>query len=396
MIFLGFGFSVHYFTSTGRHDPKDSIATYLAVGFLLGTVLAGVLTTLYQFDALGKTARDIPPLLFYASLIPLPLMGCLTILDRFIIGTSWFSLYNTISIGKIILRCVLLLICVGLLGTGLAGCVISILLTNLIMLLFIITVFWQRYRPRMTLHMRFVREGFGYGIRAYFGQLAVQANLRVDQFILGISASPSALGIYSVAVAMSEIINSIKVPVNIVLFNLISASRSESERRRLTRQVHRAMFIMTLLASLIAAVLGSWIIPLILGDNYASVTLPFLLLLPGVLLMVTPSTITKYLSGSGKVGTSSIIHVVGMIIGIVLYLIFIPMYECVGAAIACSLNYIAVAVTSIILYRRIIQPEPTGLFAFHWHDYNWISTQILSGLKRKNANIVATGAGTGK
>lgn len=380
--FFGFGAAVLYFTGSGRFGVKESTFTYICVGVLLGAILGIVLAVMFRFDALGKTAKEVPATLFYVALLKLPVEGGLIALDRLVVGTSWFSLYNWARLGKNILRSLLLLICVGLFGLGLAGAIGCLVISSFIVFLSFLIAFWKRFRPELVLNFRIIREGFHYGLKAYIGQLAVRANLRVDQFIIGISASAEVLGVYAVAITASEFLQMMTGPVNMVLFNRIAGSKVEKDRRYITDQVHRVMFLTKFLSVIIAAPCGYFFIPIVFGQEYAAASTLFMLLLPGAIVTITPNIITKYFSGIGMVGTSSMIYIIGMGIGMVFYGTFIPLFGSLGAAFACSLTYISVALASVFLYRRAIRPERDDLFSFRYSDFAWAQNQIIAGLQR--------------
>ena len=94
---------------------------------------------------------------------------------------------------------VMLLSVVVVLRLGMHGAVIGIVVNNLLLASGILIASIRRYRPKFSFNIQYVRESWQYGLKAWLAGLAGTTNLRLDQWVLGMVAAPSLLGIYGPA-----------------------------------------------------------------------------------------------------------------------------------------------------------------------------------------------------
>jgi O-antigen/teichoic acid export membrane protein len=204
--------------------------------------------------------------------------------------------------------------------------------------------------------------------------------LRLDQLILGMYAEPRALGIYSVAVTVSELIWIVPDSLGVVLFNRLAREQHMDVARKLVARVHRILFgTMAALAIALGASSG-WLIQHLYGQAFANAVVPLLWLLPGTVAMTTTKVLTKYLSANGMPGRSSLLQVGGMAVSVGWYLLLIPALGTVGAAIASLIGYVGTAFASVVLYRRGLRHDRGGLFSFSREDFEWVGHQLRSAL----------------
>lgn len=333
---------------------------------------------------LGETARQIPANCFWTVMIAQPLNGAQLMATRIPLGTGWYFLHNSFTIIGPVIRALLLLIFVVVFQEGLFGASLVLAIHPAIMLISLGAIFGMRYTVRFNLSWAFIRQGVGYGLRGWVGNLAVRANLRADQLILGIYHSPQALGLYSIAVSVTEILWMITDAAGIVLFVKVSSLKDEDARRKLISRIHRLSIFITF-SMAIVLFFASWrLIPLVYGSAYAESAWYVCLLLPGTIAMTTPKVLAKYFSGGGRPEITSIIQATGAILSIALYLLLIPGLGAYGAAIGASLGYMASAICGVIVYKSRVRPDPARLFFIGVDDARWIGRQI-SGAVLKTA-----------
>ncbi|MBI2824149.1 MAG: polysaccharide biosynthesis C-terminal domain-containing protein [Planctomycetia bacterium] len=384
---FGFGAAIVYFIANKRYAARDVYLTCLGIGLLQGVANAGIVAGLWYFDFLGNVAHGIPGSLMVPILLVLPLQGVQLMITRILLGDSWFSLNNHITVASPLLLSTLLLILVVAAGWGVEGAVASVVWSNFLVVCGLVVASIRRYRPALTWDWRFVWEGYHYGVRAWFGDLAIRANLRADQLLLSFTGSSVELGVYSIAVKISELLWFLPDSLAFVLFNKIAAEKSEEGKIALTARAHRAMLATMALLGLAVTVVGFWAIPFFFaffkaGKDYTPAAVYLALLMPGTVLFTTMKVITKYFAASGMPTLSSAVLLIGAVFGIVLYFVLVPWYGAAGAAIASSVGYIATAAASVVLYQRQVRPNPTHLFAFRADDLWWIVDQCRRAFRR--------------
>ena len=190
-----------------------------------------------------------------------------------------------------------------------------------------------------------------FGIRIWARGLAVFANARIDQVIMGLIASEASLGIYAVAVNAGEVALYIPGAVATALFPII-ASTAVEERLDLTLRVARALSLIGLTTIAIGALVGSPLIPIVFGQRYDASIVPFLWLLPGTLGFSAIAVFGTALAASGSPGRSSLGPTAALIAGITLDLVLIPRYGADGAAAAATIAFLAGGAVSTVLHWR--------------------------------------------
>ena len=162
-------------------------------------------------------------------------------------------------------------------------------------------------RPRLAL----LGESFRFGARAWIGSLARFLNFRVDQIMVAFLATEATLGIYAVAVNCSELL--LYVPGAVAGSSSRSSPSPAAEHGpRRTLHVVRGVILLTGASTLVAALVGPWLLPILFGSAFQASVMPFLLLLPGALGFVFMSIFSSGLIGSAPPGRSSLGAIVAL------------------------------------------------------------------------------------
>lgn len=376
---LGFGGSIIYYVSSGKYAARDVLTTCFVVGLAQGLANAAVVGFLWHFGWLGETAATIPASLMIPTLLVLPVQGAVLMLTRVLLGDSCFALNNWVTLATPLVNSLALLILVVALKLEVAGAVAAVVVTNLVVATYLVRCSWRRYRPPLSLHRPFLREGFRYGLKIWPTDVAVRANLRLDQLLLGILAPAEKLGLYSLAVKIAEALWMLPDSMAVVLFNRIAAEKDAAHRIALTSRIHRILFFAVGLSSLAAGLLGYWLVPFLM-PKYAGAALPLLLLIPGTVCFTTTKVISKYFGATGAPGRSSVTAVAGALVGVTLYFVMVPLFGINGAAISSSFSYLTMSIAAVWLYRNMISPAPVRLFGLKRADIRWAFDLLYAAL----------------
>jgi O-antigen/teichoic acid export membrane protein len=198
--------------------------------------------------------------------------------------------------------------------------------------------------------LRLLRESISFGVRAWIGTLADSLGFRIDQILLALIASETALGFYVVAVNVSEILLYFPGAVSTALLPL--AARSEAgPRLSQTLRAFRSAAFVTLATLLVSTLLAPPLIPLVFGTAFSASVVPFLLLLPGLLGFTAMVVFSNALMASSLPSRSSIAAVVCFAVGLTLDVALIPFFGASGASAAASGGYLAGGAAALMLYR---------------------------------------------
>jgi len=211
-------------------------------------------------------------------------------------------------------------------------------------------------------------ESMRFGLRAWVGTLADSLNFRIDQILIALLASEAALGIYAVAVSVSEVLQYLPGAIATALLPLVA--RAESERRaERTLRAFRSTTLATLASSAAAAVAVPPLLPIVFGDAFEASAVPFLVLLLGAIGFSAMNVFGNALVASSRPALSSLAPLVSLVVGLALDLLLIPPYEASGAAAAASASFLAGGATALASYRlttsfplaELVRPRPGDL-----------------------------------
>lgn len=229
----------------------------------------------------------------------------------------------------------------------------------------------RHVRLRFGLDRNVLRQLLGFGLKGYIANLLMFFNYRLDSLIVNALLGVASVGIYSIAVAMAEVIWNMAGALSTVMFPHVS-SLDRKDANRLTPVVSRNVWFLTLLAVVFAAVVGRWVIEFVFGTVMLGAAKPLLLLLPGILTLSGAKVLSSYLSGIGRPIYSTYIAGGSVILTVALDLIFIPRYGIAGAAAASSFVYTLTAIATVVVFHKesgagiletiVIQPQDLGYY----------------------------------
>jgi O-antigen/teichoic acid export membrane protein len=376
ILMLGSGPSATYYISSKRFSAADVFVTCFSIGFMQGTLGALLMGTLWLLGCLGTTANATSASLFVPVLLTMPLQGAIAMTTRVAQGDSWFSLNNRLMLATALLTGGMLLSLVVVLRLGVQGAVVGMVVNNVLLTLGIAIASVRRYRPRFVINTEYLRETWRYGLKAWTADLAVTANLRMDQWILGMVAAPAVLGIYTPAVVISELLWMLPDSLGFVLFNKIAGARDPEEQADLVERINRIVFWSMIVASALMAAAGPWVVTLLYGPAYSASGLPLALLMIGTVALTVAKVLTKYFAGTGAPHYSGTTVASGAFTGLILYYPLINLFGAAGAAIAHSACYTMTALTAVYIYRRLIAPRRPRLFRPKHSDLSWLEQQV--------------------
>jgi O-antigen/teichoic acid export membrane protein len=183
-----------------------------------------------------------------------------------------------------------------------------------------------------------LKESFSYGLRGYASILANAVTRRIDYLFIASLAGAEALGYYTVAVSMAEILLAVPEafsrPFLPIYFGL-----ADRDAKRFTPLVIRSVLLVMLLLCLGTAVGGKAVILVLYGRSFMPAFLPMILLLPGVLALSIYPFLKVDLFNRNRPGMVSWNSLFAMGCNVALNFLLIPSWGIVGAAVSSSLAY---------------------------------------------------------
>lgn len=191
------------------------------------------------------------------------------------------------------------------------------------------------------------RELLSYGGRVWFGALAGIVLTRVDQVLLLPLAGATALGLYAVAVSLSDIPLVVANAVREVTYSRQSAGLDHSALARASRLTSVAVG-----GTCVAlAVVAPWIVPALFGAEFADAVPATLVLLLGCSISVPGSLAGVALAAGGRPGLRSTSIVVAAVCNLLLLVGLAGPLGVDGAALATLGGSVVANGLSLVLAR---------------------------------------------
>jgi O-antigen/teichoic acid export membrane protein len=204
----------------------------------------------------------------------------------------------------------------------------------------------------------------GYGMRVWIGAISGILLSRIDQVLMTPLAGTYQLGLYVVAVSVSELPLIIHQAVRDVTFVNESA---ESVDDRLSSSAR----ISTLLSGLAAMFLGVtmlWWLPVLFGEDFRP-SLPVAAVLLVAVVLNTPGSIAgSGLSGRGRPGLRSASLTVACLVNIGLLVLLAPVLGAMGAALATLVGNLISSNLNLVFLARVFGINPLAFYGLRRTD----------------------------
>lgn len=325
---LGLPSAITYFTS--RRAPRE--ARMIAVSLILLGAAGLVSTTLIMLlsPVLAAGDQDLARLITLASLAVTPAL-ILAGLRALALGLQRWWMVTAEKLTSSIVRLAALgaLWIVGSLDIVSATIIVSLTTFIGVVVYFALPFGGQRDRPRsQTAHSS--RTVVSYGVRIWLGSLSGILLIRISQTLMVPLSGTYELGLFAVAVTISEAALIFNAAVSTVIF---STESRESDAKRLA-DTTRVSTIVTLVLAVAIALVSIWAIPFFFGESFAP-ALPSLWVLLAAVVLGNPGSIAgQGLNARHRPGLRSASLAIALVANVGMMFLLVPPLGSLGAATA--------------------------------------------------------------
>lgn len=358
-LFLSGGISVAnvYYTGQRRFDLPTLSANATAFT-ILATGMGGLIATaLYAAGLLAKLLPGVPLGLLALSMLGLPFSLLNSYFTSLLQGRQLITHINLVSLSQRASTVALSVLLVAVLGWGLTGAVLAVLAASVVSVAVLAAMlhrlgarFWPRWNPLV------MKTTLKFGLRGYVANVLQFFNYRLDLFLVNYFLGPSSTGIYTVAVAMAEMLWYLPNAVGFVIFPKAANTAAEA-MNRFTPRVFRLTLALTAVGAVGLAIVGKPFITIVYSSAFASAYGPMLALLPGVVLLGGGKVLTNEIAGRGYPQYNSIASGASLVLTVVFDLLLIPRLGVLGAAVASSIAYVSIFVLALVFYRSVVNRQ---------------------------------------
>lgn len=192
---------------------------------------------------------------------------------------------------------------------------------------------------------------YGYVVQA--GNIIQLLNYRLSFYLLDYFSGKAAVGVFSMAVSLAEVLWIIANSFAVNLYSKISNSTDKENNIAQTLSTLRLVLASTLIPSIIILLLPGSFFAFIFGDEFLRLSSIFPWLIPGVVLLTINIILVHYFSGSGQPSIALKASVLAFISLIIFSFTLIPNMGAEGAALASSVGYAASAFSAMYYFNKV-------------------------------------------
>jgi O-antigen/teichoic acid export membrane protein len=343
-ITLGLPEAITYFTASRRSHPRRILTkgslSLLALG-LAGTLALWLLAPfLAPADSQTGEAMSLAAFALAPSLL---LAG----IRAYAAGMSQWTLISLERFFGATLRLIAFLVLVSMNSLTVMSASITIAASSFAGLAVYLWLLRKRPQSEATGVARDDARLLSYGMRVWIGALTGILLSRLDQVLMIPLSTAYQIGLYAVAVSISEVTLIFNSAVRDVLFSAESVKSNDS---RLTR-ASRVSTLLTLVGSICVGISSIWLVPILFGRDFTESVVVIEILLLGVLLGNPGSVAGAGLSARGRPGLRSSALAVAFVVNLGMVVLLVPLYGATGAAVATVAGNLTAGMLCIVFMR---------------------------------------------
>lgn len=374
VVFNGQPYAISWQYTKGHRSPAALFRTML-------TVLAGIcIPAVCALVAAGMMLPQQRTLLYVAAALPFALFAQSA--TGFFLADSDVRTINRqqiiSAIGPVLVYVPLLLVLRVDVGTVLAVSVLGYIVTAGYS--FVLLIPYAK-RTEGNDAAPLVREQLHYAWQIGLGNALMYLNSRIDVFLIMFILGQSALGIYSIGIAIGEMLYQLTRPIVTASFGRI-ARGTYAEAAAATATCMRHSLALTLTAGTIAFVLTPVLVPLVYGKPFAGAVVVTQILLPGIVgysMMGALSTFFTQQMGEPRV--PMLLRLLSAVICGVVTVILLPRVGITGGAIATTVSYLATFALAVAYFCKKTGIRPRKMFLFSRDDLHPYRALVSSALR---------------
>ena len=345
---LGLPEALTYFSANFRWRTRALLLRATGLTFLLWLALLG-LTVLFT-PQLSKGQLQLKGLILLAGVMILPAL-MVNLLRGAAVG---LHAWKVVALERVILAVSRVLVFGGLYLAGqltlLAAVVATVVLPATAGLVYLgICVFRSEPAPPDAGQVVQTPEFVRYGLRVWLGSIASILLARVDQLLMTPLSTAYDLGIYAVAVTISELPSVASGAVQSALFGINSRDRDADKLAR----AGRLFFILAGAGCLVVAVTLPLWIGSVFGDAYRAAIWPTVLLLAGSVIVIPATSAGTALNAWGRPELRSIGLLITLAVNLVLLFVLVPRFGVLGACYASIVGSVVFAALLLGFASRV-------------------------------------------
>lgn len=349
---LGLPQASSYFVARDNNVLSPVVGNSILVTVTIGTAVS--VAALAAFSFLPGIA-PIDGVLLYIAIACIPIGQMTMIYQNILMALMDVRAYNIADLmGKVITVVAIAVFIFA--GWKTAETLYAISLAVLVMILA-----WESLQIRkhltgsISVSLPLLRDQMKYAYKPYVTGFLAFMVMRMDLIMLNHYLGESTAGIYSIAIAMCNLLFTMPIVVGTILFPRLCAPDTFSKRWKSTMKAVLVIGAVMFAACMISLFAGRFAIRVLYGEVYTPAFTPFCIMLAGVFVWSLESTLRRLVNSDPVKGFNInfvFAWTLTLLANIALNVLLIPEYGMNGAAIATSVSLCVAGIATSILTRQ--------------------------------------------
>jgi O-antigen/teichoic acid export membrane protein len=197
-----------------------------------------------------------------------------------------------------------------------------------------------------------VKKAFNYGWKNELSYFIQFLNYRLSYFFILYYQDITSVGLFSVAIVVSESIWLMAKSITTVQYSKIVNLDNPSGAIELTQKSAKLSLYATLAMLVVLAVIPSWVFGFIFGKDFGPIKQLLFLLMPGILSIAVSNVYGHYFAALNQMRVLIVKSTIGLVFTVVLSIVLIPLWNLKGACIVTSASYLSSSVYLWIAFYK--------------------------------------------
>ena len=300
---------------------------------------------------------------------------------------------------RAVIRSVLLLgftILLIYIGLGIKGAVLALLLSEVGTLFLLLFISRNFFHFVIRDYLKTTRELVKFGSQLFVAGAIWMANTNADKLLIGYFLMDKDVGIYAIALAFATGLLMIPGAMSTVTYPAISEYNGKGQHEAIETLINKSMKYSLVILSIFGFLIiffSKDIILLLLKPEFLPAVTPLTILIFGMIFFGSAGSVGSTATAMGRPDLEwKVISTGGLIVGLTLDFLLIPVLGITGAAIGTAASLLSILIAMIVIFRKIFDIKVQNiLFTFAKVITSLIIVFLLTNIFEKFINHFALG-----
>jgi len=197
-----------------------------------------------------------------------------------------------------------------------------------------------------------VKKSFSYGWKNELSYFIQFLNYRLSYFFILYYQDITSVGLFSVAIVVSESIWLMAKSITTVQYSKIVNLDNPKGAIELTKKSAKLSLYTTLSMLIVLAIIPSGVFGFVFGKDFSTIKQLLFFLMPGILSIAVSNVYGHYFAALNQMRVLIVKSTIGLVFTVLLSIILIPLWSLKGACIVTSVSYLSSSVYLLVAFYK--------------------------------------------